>query len=504
MGKKVIIIGAGIAGLTTGIHLQRNGYDTEIFEMHTLPGGLCTAWQRKGYTIDACLHWLVGSSPRDNFYHLWDELIDMKNLPCYEFDHYIVVEDASGRSITVYTDLDKLEKEFLEKAYEDEKIIREFIGAARKLSRFMLPNDVLPEAMSFVEGIHLLWSALPYLPTALKYVRITSKDFAARCKNKLLRKTLEMMFVPDMSVVFLLFTLVWFHRKSAGYPLGGSLSFSQKIEKSYLTCGGKINYRCRVAKILTRGSFPNALATGIQLSTGATHNADIVISAADGHSTLFEMLDKKFLDKNFQKYYSQYNPFPSFLHVSLGIKKTFENYPHLICIPLERTFMVDPETSMDYLNYRIFNFVNTLAPKGKTVISSLLTTYNYQYWQSLRKDNPAQYRNEKKRILDFVIDAAEKRFGGIRKNLEMTDVSTPATVIRYTNNWRGSLEGWLLDPAVGFSQMKKEIKGLKNFYMAGQWVQPGGGVPGALVSGRQLAQLICLRDEKKFVGARSC
>ena len=81
----------------------------------------------------------------------------------------------------------------------------------------------------------------------------------------------------------------------------------------------------------------------------------------------------------------------------------------------------------------------------------------------------------------------------------MTDVSTPATVIRYTNNWKGSLEGWLLDPKVGFSQMKKELKGLKNFYMAGQWVQPGGGVPGALISGRQVAQLVCLRDGLKFV-----
>lgn len=499
MKKKVIIIGAGIAGMTAGIHLQRNGYDTEIFELHTLPGGLCTAWERKGYTIDGCLHWLVGSSPTDNFYHLWNELIDMQSLPCIEYDHYMVVEDASGKSITVYTDLNRLEQEFLEKAPEDEKIIKEFIGAAKKLSHFEMPAEVLPEAMSFTEGIRLLWRALPYLPTALKYVRITSKDFAARCKNELLRKTFEMMFVPEMSVIFLLFTLVWFHRKSAGYPVGGSLVFSKRIEKSYLSAGGKIHYRSRVAKILTKGALPNAIATGIQLSTGATYNADLIISAADGHNTLFEMLDEKFLDKHFRRYYSQYHPFPSFLLVSLGIKRTFEKDPHAICIPLESPFTIDPETTTDYLNYRIFNFDKTLAPKGKTVVSSLLTTYNYQYWQKLRKDNPAQYRDEKKRIVDYVIDRAEKRFGNIRKNIEMTDVSTPATVIRYTNNWKGSLEGWLLDPTVGFSQMKKELKGLKNFYMAGQWVQPGGGVPGALISGRQLAQLICLRDGKKFV-----
>jgi phytoene dehydrogenase-like protein len=46
--KKVIIIGAGIAGLSAGCYLQMNGYDTEIFELHNIPGGLCTGWKRKG------------------------------------------------------------------------------------------------------------------------------------------------------------------------------------------------------------------------------------------------------------------------------------------------------------------------------------------------------------------------------------------------------------------------------------------------------------------------
>jgi len=38
-----------------------NGYKTRIFEMHDKPGGLCTAWTRKGYTFDGCIHWLTGS-----------------------------------------------------------------------------------------------------------------------------------------------------------------------------------------------------------------------------------------------------------------------------------------------------------------------------------------------------------------------------------------------------------------------------------------------------------
>ena len=61
--KKIGIIGAGMAGLSAGCYLQMNGYDTEIFEASNSPGGLVTAWKRKGYAIDGCIHGLVGSSP---------------------------------------------------------------------------------------------------------------------------------------------------------------------------------------------------------------------------------------------------------------------------------------------------------------------------------------------------------------------------------------------------------------------------------------------------------
>jgi len=53
--KSIIIIGAGLAGLSAGCYGQMNGYRTQIFEMHTTPGGLCTSWKRKGYTFDGCI-----------------------------------------------------------------------------------------------------------------------------------------------------------------------------------------------------------------------------------------------------------------------------------------------------------------------------------------------------------------------------------------------------------------------------------------------------------------
>jgi len=62
MDKSLIIIGAGVAGLSTGCYAQMNEYHSQIFEMQDQPGGACTSWRRNGYTFDRCIEWLVSTS----------------------------------------------------------------------------------------------------------------------------------------------------------------------------------------------------------------------------------------------------------------------------------------------------------------------------------------------------------------------------------------------------------------------------------------------------------
>jgi hypothetical protein len=70
-------------------------------------------------------------------------------------------------------------------------------------------------------------------------------------------------------------------------------------------------------------------------------------------------------------------------------------------------------------------------------------------------------------------------------------------VIRYTNNWQGSMLGWWVMDEDGSMPIKKELPGLKDFYMAGQWVD-GGGVTTVIESGRDVARLICEKDNREF------
>jgi len=287
---------------------------------------------------------------------------------------------------------------------------------------------------------------------------------------------------------------VWMHKRSAGYPVGGSLEFARQVEKRYLALGGRINYKSKVAKI----SVKNDAATGIVLDNGEEHASDIVVSAADGHSTIFDMLDGRYVDTKVKDYYDSYETFPSYLMVSFGAARTFHNEPNMVILALEQPLTIDRGPKCEQVMVRILSFDPTLAPEGKTVMTVMIATREYDYWDNLKRTAPEQYKAEKERIAEEVLEILEKRFGNIRSKVEMTDVSTPSTFMSYTNNWKGSFEGWLWTPRVGFGSLRKTLPGLENFYMAGHWVEPGGGLPTVLKSGRNVAQIICKKDKKKF------
>lgn len=499
MKKKINIIGAGISGLTAGCYLQMNGYETEIFELHNLPGGLCTTWKVGDYNFDGCIHWLVGSNPEDNFYKLWNELVDMKKINFVYHTSYSRVYGKDGQYIDIFNDIDKLEKELIQKAPEDKAIILSFIKSIRKFIPFENPIDVAPEVAGLSLKLKQLFYYLPYLNQFNKWMKIKSKDFAAKCKNPLLQNMFENFFEPDMSMIFVIFSMSWFAKKAAGYPVGGSLAFAKQIENRYTSLGGKINYHSRVEKINTEIINNKLIATGITLSDGSVRNADITISAADGYYTIYKMLDGKFVSDKINKRYQTALTFSSYIQVSLGINRLFDKELHIQYIYPEKAIVIDDKTIAEQLGIHIFNYDTTMAPKGKTVINSLILTDNYQYWVDLKKNNLIKYKAEKERIAKEVIAAIDKHIGNIAENIEVIDVSTPSTVIRYTNNWKGSFEGWILTPETGFMSFERELPGLQNFYMAGQWVEPGGGLPGALLSGRNVTQLICKRDKKKFI-----
>jgi len=492
--KKVIIIGGGMAGLSAGTYLRMNGYDTTIFEMNSTPGGLCTSWERGKYKVDLCIHWLVGSGPASSFYKRWSELIRMDDLQFVNYDEFFRVEDGQGNHISLFTDLDRLENEFLAKAPEDEKETRKFMKAVRKFLTLDLLSDKANEVANVWEKMKGIWKFLPHLGTLSTYSRYSCRSYSKKFKNPLLRKMIEHLFVPEMSVVFAMIALTWFHQKTAGYPIGGSLNFAMKVYRRYNELGGHTHFEAKVTKILTA----NDRAIGVELNNGEQHLADYVISAGDGYTTIFEMLNGWYTDEKLLTFYKKAKTFPSLVFIALGVKKDFSEFPRTIFFPATRPLYIDPETTISDIETFIHNFDPTLAPPGSTLLTFMLDTHNYSYWNTLHQENPGQYENEKKRIAYDLIEILDQRFGDIKGNIEMADVSTPVTFRNFSGNWKGSFEGWLLTPETGFQALPHTLPGLRNFYMCGQWVAIGGGLPGVLNSARDTAQIICSDDGIPF------
>jgi phytoene dehydrogenase-like protein len=493
----VIIIGAGFAGLAAGIYARMNGYDVKIFEMHNLPGGLCTSWERKGYTFDCCVHWLVGSSPLSGMHDMWEETGVAQNREFIYQDEYMRLEDSNGRTLVLYTDVDRLEKHLIEFSPQDEKPIRKFITGIKMCRGFETPSKHHPVLKRVTTQIKTVSNFIINGKQMKEWMNITCENFSNEFKDPMIREAIREMWVPEFSVLFMLFTFAYLHKRNAGYPLGGSMPMARAIEARFIDLGGIINYKSRVSGIITE----NNIATGIRLDDGTEYRAARVISAADGYTTLFRMLDSKFLDEKTRDPYENWPVFPSLIFVSLGVKRTFDEIPKTvsgITFHLKQPVEIGDRVR-DKLSVHIYNYDSSMAPEGCTAITIMMGT-DPEYWRNLAKDRKV-YLDKKEEIGSKIVELLNERFPEISSEVEAIDVATPLTFERYTGNRNGCFEGWLMTPensGVLLKPMSQTLPGLRNFYMCGQWVEPGGGLPTAIMSGRRLIKSICREDKKKF------
>jgi phytoene dehydrogenase-like protein len=493
--KKVLIIGAGVAGLSAASYLRRNGFDTEIFELHSIPGGLCTSWKCGDYTFDDCIHWLAGSGPSSNMHEIWKEL-GAGDLHYVEWDVWTVIHLPDGDSFTVYTDPDRLEAEMLRLGPEDSAAVRMVTKDIRSWQQ--LDGPVAPEKMPVSRRIAFL-ARTPTLVSLMKWSKLPDTSFFAQFKSAKLREAIEILhsdYVPEgYSPGAISMILGLMAKRSAGYPIGGSLALAKAIESRYLALGGKIHYGFKVDKIIVESDK----AVGIRGTKGEVRG-DYVISAADGYDTVKRLLGGRYphpdLEASFAEEPSGLRRSSSAVAVCLGLARDCSELPHLQTFPLEEPLVFEAGAlSLTRLSIRQLSFDPTMAPPGKTAAIINLWTRNDSYWTRLKERDPVAYAAEKQATAEKVIAALDRFIPGLKGCVETVDVATPSTFIRYTNNWRGSCLGWAY--AAGISP-RKTIDGLDNFYMVGQWVNPGGGLPTCGKDGRNLAKMLCKREGQRF------
>jgi len=499
MKNKIIIVGAGISGLSAGCYAQMNGFETTIFEMHNIPGGLCTAWKRKGYKFDISMHMLTGSLSGP-FHRMWTELGIPQNFKFHYHDHVAKIE-GMGKSLYISTKRDEFEHNMLSISPDDAVLIREFMdlifGPDMMKAVSLKPKGI----RNIFDSLHAMFAIFPLVRIFGKYKKMTVQEFASRFKDPFLRKAVRFFIDPPgwPMIQFPMVALTGFMRTAvteAGAPLGGSQQVVFHMAELYSQLQGESQYKSKVKDLVS----DNNGGTGIILEDGSCHMADHVIWAGDGHTLIYDILGGNYLNETITNMYENWVPVKPIVNVMMGVNKDFSEEPHQIIFEPETPITIAGREHK-WLCFLHHSFDPAMAPRGKSSVEVWYDT-EYEYWEELAKNKKA-YLEEKNRIADYTIHQLDKRWPGFADQVEIIDVPTPYTYKRYTGNWKGSPDGWYITPENMRAQDPVYVlPGLQGLNMIGQWTAPFTGTVIAALSGRQVIQIKCKEEGRKF-NARS-
>ena len=461
--------------------------------MHDKPGGQLTAWERQGYRFDYCMHWLVGTD-HGVYREIWEEIgaID-ETVEIINHRTFIRMEDEYHGVFTIYNDLHEWEAYLISLAPEDERPIRRMCKMMRKGDQLDGFEDP-PGMRNFLDYCKAFLHMGSFLPVILKYGKYNCSTFFEKLgfKNERLLYFLNKLFGgSDFSALGFLMVMGWGHAKNAGYLKGGSLAMSQRIAQKFQHLGGQFRLQSRVVDIIIEEN----VAKGVELENGETLYADHIIGACDGKTLLFDMLRGQYLTDQLREAYEEWPLFEPLVLIGIGVNDSIISLNHNTNYYCPRRNIGSTELE----GYSIMNrcaYDPTFAPPGKT---TLLFQFEspWKIWKDLKGN---AYLREKQAIQKDVLEILEQHYPGITRKIELIDIATPLTTVRYTGVMEGAYEGFKPVNNV-LDDLPSQLPGLENFSMAGQWLFPGGGLPPSAQSGKWAIQILTKEEHQKFVAA---
>ena len=491
MKKKVIVIGGGIAGLSAGVYAQRCGFDVTVLESHSMAGGNCTSWKRKGYLFEGGMHWLSGSGKKEALHKMWRHVGALDDSVKIRYSEPFMEYDHEGTLIPLYRNIDSTEKHLLSLSPGDEKEIRKLCGNIRKVKNLAMPvSDIrrVKATRKTRPSISLLFSALSAMCLMRNFSKISRDTYVDRFSHEGLRNLIRSCINEKSGIVPLFFTMGVLARGDGGFPEGGSLPFVSRIVKTFTALGGKILCGTRADRVLTeKGKASGVLAADEHMP------ADAVIVTIDTMAMehLFDVPPKApWLDEMRAATEPTMNTF-----ISLGIDADLGKYPRIYIFKPGKPVTLATQAH-EYLS--VNNYANDLvySPEGKTAMTISLCGDTYDFWKKAREEN--RYEKEKQNLAEAVIEALAEQIPETGGRVELWDIATPLTYERYCGNWKGS---WMTEmtPGMKMKTYPAVIKGLPGVYFAGQRMIPPGGLPAALMSGRAAVQYLCRDTNTVFI-----
>jgi len=497
----VIVVGAGLGGLGAACQLALAGEKVLLLEKHNVPGGFASSFVRGRFEFEAALHVLSSIGTEENrgsLYKFFEELdvikyIKFKPVPeIYRSVFYDGFDETMPFGVEAFTN------KLIELFPQDKKGIEDFMEVAMKVH----------EGFEYVEsqkGELNPAEILKNYPWLARVTGLTAQEvFSKFFTNKRLIAVLGQIWgyaglPPSMvNAMWIIIIITSLLIGGATFPEGRSHALTSAILKGFQELGGEVRFNALVNRILVE----NGHVCGVELLNGDIYLCKAAISNVNPICTTMKMLPQDEVPDNYKKKIYAPNIGPSAFSVYLGLN---ENYKKLGLDAHETFINVDDDLDSHFESMTklespkvivaaCYNHVNeTISPPdtSQLVLTSLQMG---KIWQSV---SPDQYHRIKDYIANSMVTMVEDTIcPNIRDYIEVAEAATPLTYYRYSKNIDGAIYGYTQD-VLNSPRFRLSSKGaIPGLYLAGAWVNLGGGYVPSINSGRMAAGM-CLKDLKK-------
>lgn len=493
--KKVIVIGAGLGGLSAAIRLAARGFSVSVLEKNETVGGKVNYLESSGYSFDTGASLLTMP-------HVFRELFESAGK---RLEDYLTLESlepicryfwTNGTTLDASGDLQKTENEIRKVEPKDIDGFRRFIADSQRkyeVAKKTFLAHSLNELPKLIRPKYLKdLIAISSLKTLDQH---NAKYFHSPKLRQLFNRfaTYNGSSPYQVPATFALIPYVEFGL-GAWYVKGGIYQIPKALGKLAREIAVGFRFDSQVEKIL----IEDKKATGVKLKNSEVLKADFVIANSDAIETYRSLIDEKSRPKFSDKRIENAEPSCSGFVLLLGVKKKFEQLVHHNIF-----FSDDYKAEFDQIfrqkrpaeNPTIYICATsrtdeTQAPENS---ENLFVLVNAPY-TSAQTDWTKEARNYRDLIIEKLEDFGLKN---LKSSIEFEKIITPEDLeSKYLAN-RGSIYGVSSNSVFSaFMRPPNQSRDVRNLFFSSGSTHPGGGMPLVLLSGKMAAEIILRQTEQ--------